>query len=480
MCIFANENLESILNYCAMKVLRFSILFIVLLMPPGAALGQSQTSEVTGHRSDTTIVRYWKEAASVVYTHNSYDENWFLLVDSAVLHVQKMAVPPYVTVNDFRILHDTVFVGGHYVLGGTPMGLLACFAINDFYTGAGTYHWDAASSAPMVGGPMDGCQSYLCDIARLAVYDSSGCSKIAFIAKNYFLGETSMRVGIGRARFDGTMWDWIFMFNKYAIEEYTDIVTTQNYVVAVARTNDSARLALRVFPKGGYLYPAGTWPTDNSYPNKYGQGFSDLEVDEDVMATALDGDGFAVAYHYKNSPDEGLALKTFGIAGGAAVLQEGLTVPCGRQPGSRWKMRDVRYSPSKQSIIVLNDFDGGTVGGQASIVYRFPLPSLSAGVVLYNGSYLLGHGLHALDPFGGASEAFVASGNYMGGGYLTLMWEAVFPPASCGLPDIINGIIRHVPPYIRYMETNLIKPPFRQDDMPSAVEEQERTTLCNQ
>ena len=67
---------------CAMKILKFSLLFIVLLMPMGTAWGQSKVSKVPLNESDTTIVRYWKEDINIVYTCISeFQDKYFLLVD---------------------------------------------------------------------------------------------------------------------------------------------------------------------------------------------------------------------------------------------------------------------------------------------------------------------------------------------------------------------------------------------------------------
>ena len=67
--------------------MRFSILIVALLLSPLCAIwGQSTVSEVDNTKSDTTIVRYWQDGISVVYTHNADNNNWFLLVDTTVPH----------------------------------------------------------------------------------------------------------------------------------------------------------------------------------------------------------------------------------------------------------------------------------------------------------------------------------------------------------------------------------------------------------
>ena len=161
-----------------MKSMRFSILIVALLLSPLCAIwGQSTVSEVDNTKSDTTIVRYWQDGISVVYTHNVDNDNCFLLVDTTVQQVLRIAVPPEVTVNDFRILHDTVYVGGHHVDGtGQQRGLLALFDIQDFYAGAGNYYWMVGLSTPMPDCYVSGdysltANNQLYDVIRLAVYD---------------------------------------------------------------------------------------------------------------------------------------------------------------------------------------------------------------------------------------------------------------------------------------------------------------------
>ena len=125
-----------------MNKLRFNTLLITLFLPFGAVFGQSQISDMPTMVSDTTIVRYWQEDISVVYTcSNATKDKYFILVDKTTPVIHRIAVPQDVTVNDFRIYDQMVYLGGHHVDGsGYQRGLLACFDINDFYVGSGNYH----------------------------------------------------------------------------------------------------------------------------------------------------------------------------------------------------------------------------------------------------------------------------------------------------------------------------------------------------
>lgn len=472
-----------------MKVLKFSLLFIALLMPLGAALGQSRVSEVLENESDTTIVRYWKENVNIVYTCISeFQGKFFLLVDESSPTVLRIAVPQEVTVNDFRILHDMVYVGGHYVDGtGSQHGLLACFDIQDFYSGLGNYNWMAMLPTVMPDNYGGGFYNHVYDVVRLAVYDDVQAGpKIAYIGKNYVVGETCRRVGIGCATYSSGALGWqnIIIYNKSMEEEFTDIIATQNNVVAVGKGNSLssfAQLVVRVFPKISFLTP--TWYPSYGAPGAWasyyitaGQMFTDLTVDNDVMATAMDVDGFAVVFHYVNGSQEGLAVKTFGVAGGLASVLQGMNAPVVRQPGSIWKMRDIRYSPAMKSLVVLNDVDAGGVGTQESMVYQFPISALPVGT--YYGSHLPGYDLHALDIHGTGANAFVASGNNAVRGPLTLYWEELAASLSCGQQDAIYGGGTTASSIATNMSTNMNEPQCNAGVWPFVVQEIEREVVC--
>ena len=466
-----------------MNKLKLSILLNALLVPLGAAFGQSQVSEIPSMVSDTTIVRYWQDDVSVVYTcNNSTADKYFMLVDKTTTIVHRIIVPPEVTVNDFRIYNNMVYVGGHHVDGtGFQRGLLACFDINDFYNGSGDYHLMVANHSPMPDCYCGGCKNQIYDITRIALYTIpyEGV-QVAFIGKNYIIGESTMRVGIGHANYYMGFWNLNLIYNKYAEEEYTDIITTQNYVVAVARHNFNAHLVLRVFPQinfilhnWAYSYNCGLqW---GFYPNKNGQEFADLKVDENVMATALDGDEFALAYHYIDSPKEGLAVKTFSIAGSIATLQQALNVPVTKR--TKWKMRDLCYSSTKQQLLVLNDFDGGTLSGQESVIYQFPPSALVTGT--YKGRYLPSKTLHALNIYGPTAEALVATGNPSGGGQPFVYWEDIVAPQSCGNWDEVEGYNTTATWDSIFMETNINDSIFKGMDSPFIIEDEPLELICN-
>lgn len=464
-----------------MKSLKFSILVgLLMLIPLNAMWGQSMVVDIPDVPSDTSIVRTWQMRKSVVYFRSNEFGTGFLLVDEYSVNVLKIKMSDNVVVRDFRILHDTVFLSGYYYDAALAQqyGLLARFAIQDFYNGSGNYNWMATLRTPMPDCYGGNCKNQIYDIPRLAVYDSSGRIKIAFIAKNYIVDETTRRVGVGSAKYSGSSWNVVFIYNKYGIEEYTDIIATDDYVVAVARTNDSARLALRIYPKNDFIsmspFGGGT-PPSYFYHNKFGQGLSDLEVDENVMATAMKINKFAVSYHYTNSPDDGLAVKTFDIIGGLASLTQAMTASIVRRVGSDWKMRDISYSPLRDKLMVLNDSDGGTIGGQTSIIYQFQLPLLPVGT--YYGRYQPLYTIQALDSYGAMTDAYIVSGNRRPGP-LSLHWEMLGQMSTCFVQDVILGRLGAANLYTTFMQTNINEPLILSGNEPFVVEVLNKQHVC--
>ena len=67
----------------------------LLLLPLCAARGQSQVSLIPENESDTSIVRYWKDGISIVYTLNKeseFQDRYFLLVDTSFANAPECPV----------------------------------------------------------------------------------------------------------------------------------------------------------------------------------------------------------------------------------------------------------------------------------------------------------------------------------------------------------------------------------------------------
>lgn len=456
------------------------IIILSLFCMHFGAWGQSKIYQVT-QTSDTSIVRHWDGKMSVVYTVDPSGDNYFLLVEAGVHAIRKMDVPDYITVNDFRIFHDTLFLGGHVSISPTAThGLLACLPMAEFAGGAGVCHWAQNLPTAMPDCYAGGCQNQIDDITRLALYSKGNCIQIAFIAKNHILCENTLRIGIGWAQFDGTTWKEQIIYNKDAKEAYTDIVATDSFVVAVGRTNDSSRFAMRIFPKTDFITVTPIYSSlmyGGYYADPYGQGLADQTVISDVMATALDNDKFAVAYHYEDAAVNGLALKTFTISLSRATFLNSMNVPNTHLATSEWAMRDIRYDPISDRILVLNDINAAQTGVIESIIYHFKTSALPSGT--FSGQYIPQHNLYAMDTFLTSYCDYIASGKKISDKTLNLYYETVGSLSSCGQVDLIIGAPKSATLYTTYMATNTNEPSLLSGIMQFTTDNIIGSTICD-
>ena len=434
----------------------FAALYGILLLS-FTAYGQSSIFYVPTQNGDTTIVREWQEGYYVTYNRTPHCFSLHNPGNNIILTIP--VSDPNALVRDFRILDDSIFVGGSYVTTTDKRGFLACFSIQDFYNGYGDFKGCYYQQTTMFdnwnahGGY---CENLVTNIRRLALFRDEHGIRVAFIADNVILDDGIVaykRVGIGSAQWNGPALTWgttPLLYNKDGIEEFTDIITTDNYVVAVSRTNDSALLNIRTFNKSLYLSPS---------VSTYRQCMNDLNVIDRVMTTPINGDKFAVVYHYKDLGEVGVAVKEFSIDPfGWISFVQGTNIPLSGSNFPLWEMRDVRYLPNKNYIAALQYVYAPFSGGLENIVHRYDRSNLYS----YFGSYLSGYKLHALDKLD--NDKIIASGRHTG--YLNLFTEHPNTIQSCGSPDVSYGnIVPGVKIYTYQMPGNMNypTPPFHDE-----------------
>lgn len=378
------------------------------------AAAQSRIWEMPTIPADTTIVREWKEGKYIVYSRSgtsqsvSYHDNSSMVVRSA-------QIPSNAIINDFRIAGDMVYAGGKVL--GTPYshGLLACFDINDLLGSGGMFHATTFGSAMMITGP---CYNYVSNddvmgVKRLTLFNDGEMDRVVFIADDTVTAEEwpfpagCRRVGYGDAAYSGS-WslNW-FDYNKDAENQFTDITTTDNHIVLVSHDCRDKRLEFilhKKIPNCSYWLSLISPTVDIYY-------FTDHRVLGKVMTTALNGDQFAVAYHYDASPrGAGLAIKIFNINAGVPALQYSLEIPPTVSSPPDCEMRDIRYVRGINELWLLNDIDSPASGVHGSYLYRIDLGNVYAGT--YEVRYIPGYKLHSLDNF--LANGYVVSGTVAG------------------------------------------------------------------
>ncbi|MBR3435037.1 MAG: hypothetical protein IKG88_04010, partial [Bacteroidales bacterium] len=378
------------------------------------------------------IVREWKEGKYIVYSRSgtsqsvSYHDNSSMVVRSA-------QIPSNAIINDFRIAGDMVYAGGKVL--GTPYshGLLACFDINDLLGSGGVFHATTFYSSPVNGICYNlGAQYLPMGVKRLALYHDGESDRVAFIADDTLTNDTwpfpagCRRVGYGSASYTG---GWIlggFNYNEDAEEQFTDITTTDNYIALVAWNCSHKNLEFVVHYKGtNYI------PEVPCYDIYY---FTDHKVLGRVTATALDGDRFALAYHYDAPTGAGVAVKIFNISAGVPSLQYSLEIPPTVATSSNCEMQDIRYVRGMNELWLLNDIDSPSSGVYGSYLYRIDLSNVYAGS--YEARHLPGYKLHSLDDF--------LTGGYIVSGISTAKTDVhteqnTSSPIQCSEKEIVTG-----------------------------------------
>ena len=459
--------------------MKTKLLLIVLLIGGCCtAAAQSRIWEMPTIPADTTIVREWKEGKYIVYSRQgtsqrvSYHDNSSPVVRSA-------QIPSYAIINDFRIAGDMVYAGGKVL--GTPYshGLLACFDINDLLGNGGVFHTltfngiDLTSASPCYN---IGVWDYTTGVKRLSLFNDGGISRVAYIADDTVASPWPFpagcrRTGYGDAAYTGgSNGPWsvsMFDYNKDAENQFTDITTTDSHIVLVSWDCSHNKLEFILHDKHAdcaYLLSILSPTVDIYY-------FTDHKVLGRVMATALGGDRFAVAYHYDASPlGAGLAIKIFNINAGVPALQYSLEIPPTVASPPNCEMRDIRYVRGINELWLLNDIGSPATGLYDSYLYRIDLGNVYTGT--YEARFIPGCKLHSLDYF--MNDGYIVSGST---GPLDVLTEQnTSSPVHCSVKETVNG--RATAPTMQvygrplcpiHQPYNLYEMPFTVDELPIAA-----------
>ena len=415
-------------------------LFLLLFASIGCmGWGQTALWEMPTILSDTSIVRHWRVHEYIVYSRQGAGPGTVSYHDNAAGTNKTVILPSGVVINDFCIANDTVFAGGSLESGTNKFGLIACFAINDIVNGAGTFH-----AHQFVYEMMDvGCcytndyQNLITGITRIAPFRDGGVTRVAFIADNIIVNRFNpdeviyYRKGYGDIAYTASGWDsGEFHYDKYGVEEYSDIAVTPSKIVIVAQSNDSSLFRFQVFNKQkGYakcLY--------SGYATKR-YCYSDTRLLGYPMVTSLAGDTIVVAYH-GISPTIAycLSVKEFDVSGSLPVMTGSLEIPMSGPYNADWKVRDIRYNRLHNMLLVLHDVPSPITSNWGSYIYEIDLGNMYAG--MYNSVFLHNHGtLYSLDIFN--QDGFIVSVRDNPLGDLFIYNEAIHSPVTCGHSETV-------------------------------------------
>jgi hypothetical protein len=411
---------------------------ILLLSGPFLSFGQSILWEMPSTAADTTIVRHWRGDEYFVYTVAGSGPATVSYHDNAAPSTVSMSFPSNFRVRDFRIAHDSVFAGGTDGVSG----FLACFDISDFLSGNVQVHY-----LNLPQGPMDGIECRLIPIGhhvnitgvdRIALYEYGSSVRIAYTAYSTITHQDApsnvlfRSVGYGDAAFLAGLGQWDicdFHFNKDAVEVYTDICTTDNKIVIAARSDETPvdhYVRYQVFDK---VRNYAQTPPMSIYTDRF--GFSDHFVLGRVMVTHLKQDLVALAYHYADRVEGGLAVKAVDVGSPVPTLVNSLDIKEDMSTSAAWHMNDIRYDVRTDVLHVLN-YIFHPSNGLGSYIYQIKSPFVPG--ASYRATFCpVMKEMHSLDNFD--SQRFIASG-YTLFAYTEVFIETTNTGNSCGNYDI--------------------------------------------
>ena len=454
------------------------VLCAMILAVRGIALGQPQVVEIPGLQADYSIVRYWQDDFSVAYSWDAGGTNCFILIEHNSPIVKRIDIPAGVKVNDFRIMHDSVYLGGHVVVSGRNRGLLACFSLADVISGSGNFNYmvtDYSRLTDFVGTPAP--QNLVTDVKRIAVYEHYGRVNVAYIADNY-VNCDPVRVGYGWAAFDMTTncWNSHLMYNKHGSEVYTDIITTDNHVVAVGKVVATQKLVMRAYKQTDYTYP--TYDPSGLmylYP-MVGQYMLDAKMISPGVATATTGEGFAVAYNYRaNAVDSGFTVRTFTASGATVSVDDVFLSSAPVNAGRLWRMREACYTPLTNNIMVLNDYECPSSGMLESYVFHLTYPLTSNS---FTGQFIPFEELHSIAPTPWSNGGFEFSGRNGASALFSYGFGQLGNYGSCYTRDDFWGEYQIRRTSDDMMPTNTIPIDHIDGISPFTVQTEKITILC--
>ena len=352
--------------------------------------------------ADSTIVHFWENHTSIVYVHTTSNEGYFLYeTNSNPIFAAK--IHPGVKINDFKILKDTVYYCGYFDNGGSLLGLVGFFDINDLFFNNGSSNYCIIQNIL----PDNTCRMSV--PRRMDVYSLKGKTHIAMVGDMSDLDHPGAPDGatIEEAFYDGTHWHLTNMQNKNNTEYYTDITCTGPYVVAAARSRTGNACYIKAFYASGMFL----WsPVYSGYITEIVDG----TPIGNILVEALDTNAFAVGYYYNGSNFAGFTLKlakvappipsTFSVS---SIFQTQCTTVVSYLP---WRLNEMRYNRSLQHLYVLQDMDYPLHQTMTSTVFDYTINYPSLSTTSCKASWIGTHKLTDVDAY--RTDGFHSTGKY--------------------------------------------------------------------
>jgi len=407
-----------------MKI-RLQSLLLVLFLSVAANFVSAQTDFIAEiqnlNGADTSIIREWRDGYAVIYSTSQYNGGYFNLVEEGNTSV--ITVVTDYLIKDMEIVGDTLYYCGINSLNNSIVGY---FTITDLFMYNCYEHTFIGSGSNLIP-------------RRLEAFHVSDGFHILVLYDNHDNNDSVNRV------LHDLIITYSGIYGCYSIDfesiEYCDdIVVTDNYVVTVGHKHLSAGIYMRKFykpicasmspfiPYGNIAYPfSGYTPYNTVYYYDISVGtnvIGDYPLwDHPVWGTHIGGDSVAIAFSAweRGNGRFGASVNRFYVPS-MTPLGDDLFIPYGTSYVSTNLVRDLRFSPSANQLLMLYDAGIYSTFTPEKLLTVIDNITFGSATAIYTG---YGIDQHSLDKFEYEKAGFISltsSGKNLSGVVSDIGW----------------------------------------------------------
>ena len=394
-----------------MKKIYYSLVVAYMLATGTVAVAQtSVVLNTNGLPNQNALIRTWVDNYSIGYVDGGrMQQGYFFVEDIASRHLRVVPLLPDVEVHDFEVLDDKVFFCGEH--NGLYIGVVGWFDINNVFYMSGSIQYGGFPSA-----------SRMTSLSRLDVYYFNGIYHMALIGEMQIPGGTSVTT-VCDVYDSAGVWKANYLNNAAGLISYTDIAVDGNHVVAAAKKSYSDDNLVSI-----YKISSNFLSTPIPLVSKYILN-GDTPLD-DILVEAVGSDMFVLAYYYDSLSYAGTEYAVFSVDAvtdmvsplyywqiehGASTMYSG------------WKLRELKYDPVAQNLLLLHDVSCSWYTGIKSVVFSHDVLVFSSGYIKW--SYTPGMLMHGMDRLQGGFYQTIGVDPVLD--YLTINHEWVGTLSMC-------------------------------------------------
>lgn len=326
--------------------------FILLMMCAFWGLSaQAQTmTAVCDQTSTNSITRRYGENI-VVYNRNQDSSvfNVITVIDGEFADLYTIELDTSVWVNDFEMLGDELYFCGTHrtnIIGDKKVCIGKITFESDWQT--------TNQTVTFYDDPILCSYADMTDALRIAAYSVMGVKHIFFVADAVISTNQMPTRGIVELIISaGSTYSWYAYFSTDGVEYFNDVVVTNNYVITVAKKNESSGIYMRRFNKPGnnQVSSAVIRQTDSLW-------IADMDCHSltDPYMTRTENDKVGIAFYGDHDGDRGLIIESINFAGTPTVTKNQIDVISDYKIDQQ-KIKDIRYNGfAKKYLIVQQNY----------------------------------------------------------------------------------------------------------------------------